>query len=344
MSAGKPLLSVRALRTHFPVSHRARLWAKRQVVHAVDGVDFDIMPGRTLGLVGESGSGKSTVALSILRLVRPTAGKVVFDGIGLLSLPQEEMRRLRRRLQIIFQDPYSSLNPRERVGEIVRRPLDIHSIGSARERSQRVDELFDLVGLRQAQQDLFPHQFSGGQRQRIAIARAIATFPELVVCDEPVSALDVAIQAQIINLLRRLQREFGLTYLFISHDLGVVREMCDSIAVMYFGQIVEEAPRRDLFERPLHPYTQALLSAVPKLDSDDRAPRLVLEGDPPNPIDLPKGCRFASRCPMAVARCRSEAPVLRRFGSHAVACHRVPDAEVSGEEAREFEQTLRGLS
>lgn len=344
MSGMAPLLAVRGLRTHFAVGRRLLPWAKEALVHAVDGIDFDIMPGTTFGLVGESGSGKSSAALSVLRLVRATAGSVFFAGQDLLALPEPAMRRLRRHMQIVFQDPYSSLNPRQRAGDIVRKPLDIHRIGTPGERARRVDELFEVVGLRAEQQRLYPHQFSGGQRQRIAIARAIATYPRFVVCDEPVSALDVAIQAQIINLLRRLQREFRLTYLFISHDLGVVREICDRVAVLYFGRIIEEADREDLFLRPLHPYTQALLAAVPRLDGEERhgGPRLI-DGPPPDPTAPPVGCRFADRCPHAMPRCRAEAPALRRFGSHAVACHLVPEPALRSDTGRPFEETAKGL-
>lgn len=329
MSAGmgETLLSVRDLKVHFTLK-RKHLWADAPVVHAVDGVDFTVRRGTTFGLVGESGSGKTTTALAVMRLVKATGGAIEHNGVDVLALEGEALRLHRRQMQIIFQDPYSSLNPRVRAGAIVREPLDLMQVGSPAERADRVAELFRHVGLRPEQQALFPHQFSGGQRQRIGVARALATQPDLIVCDEPVSALDVAIQAQILNLLRRLQDEFGLTYLFISHDLGVVQYMCDEIAVMYLGQIVEQADRVALFQNPLHPYTWALLSAVPSADPKlrDRASRIRLAGDPPSPIDLPKGCRFASRCPFAEPRCHGEAPALRTFGDgHRVACHLVDE-------------------
>lgn len=321
------LLTVRDLKVHFAQARRHPL-ATPSKVHAVDGVSFDVRRGATFGLVGESGSGKTTTALAVMRLVAATSGEIQLNDEQVLELTGERLRQLRRHMQIIFQDPYSSLNPRLRAGQIVRAPLDQLDVGDPAERDARVAELFRHVGLRPEQQALFPHQFSGGQRQRIGIARALATQPDLIVCDEPVSALDVAIQAQILNLLRRLQSEFGLTYLFISHDLGVVQHMCDDIAVMYLGQIVEHADRTSLFGRPRHPYTWALLSAVPSADPAlrNRDDRIRLQGDPPSPIDLPAGCRFASRCPFAEQRCRTEAPVLRTIqDGHRVSCHLVGD-------------------
>ena len=326
-NAGQPLLAVRDLKVHFGLK-RPHLFAAQPVVHAVDGVSFEVTRGTTFGLVGESGSGKTTTALAVMRLVAATAGRISHNGTDVLGLEGEALRLHRRHMQIIFQDPYSSLNPRFRAGAIVREPLDLMDVGEASQRDERVAELFRYVGLLPEQRALFPHQFSGGQRQRIGVARALATQPDLIVCDEPVSALDVAIQAQILNLLRRLQDEFGLTYLFISHDLGVVQYMCDEIAVMYLGQIVEQADRISLFKNPLHPYTWALLSAVPSADPKlrDRADRIRLTGDPPSPIDLPQGCRFASRCPFAEARCHAEAPPLRTVGDgHRVACHLVDE-------------------
>ena len=318
------LLRVSDLKVHFPVRRRSPFAPRRQV-HAVDGVSFEVPRGRSFGIVGESGSGKTTTALAVMRLVPVTGGRIEFDGTDLTALDGEALRRARRRFQMVFQDPYSSLNPRLTAGAIVREPLDLMDVGTPAERTARVAELFRRVGLRPEQQALFPHQFSGGQRQRIGIARALATRPDLIVCDEPVSALDVAIQAQILNLLVELQREYGLSYLFISHDLGVVRHMCDEIAVMYLGRIVEMADRAALFRRPLHPYTWALLSAVPGLGG--RSGRVRLEGDPPSPIELPPGCRFAGRCPFAEERCRREEPMLRPVaGGRKVACHRVtPD-------------------
>ena len=322
-SEAEPLLSVRGLKVHFRI---ARSGWKREpvVVHAVDGVSFDLHAGRTLAIVGESGSGKTTTAMAVMRLTPPTAGAIRFGGVDLAALDGEPLRALRRRLQLVFQDPYSALNPRQRAGDIVRAPLDLMGIGAPSERQARVDEVFQLVGLRPEQQQLFPHQFSGGQRQRLNIARALASGPELVVCDEPVSALDIAIRAQILNLLRRIQRERGQSFLFISHDMAVVEHICDDIAVMYLGQIVEQAPRNAFFSRPLHPYSVALLSAVPTVRGgrERAAHRIRLAGDPPNPIDPPAGCRFAGRCPAAQARCEGEAPALREVApGHRVACH-----------------------
>jgi len=324
------LLRVSDLKVHFPLRRR-HPFAKPSKVHAVDGIDFAIRRGTTFGLVGESGSGKTTTALAVMRLIEATSGSVDLQGTDLLALRGEALRLRRRHMQIIFQDPYSSLNPRVRAGAIVREPLDQLDVGPADGREERVAELFRHVGLRPEQRALFPHQFSGGQRQRIGIARALATQPELIVCDEPVSALDVAIQAQILNLLRRLQAEFGLTYLFISHDLGVVQHMCDEIAVMYLGQIVEQADRLSLFRTPLHPYTWALLSAVPSARRGaGRNVRVALTGDPPSPIDPQPGCRFASRCPFAEARCRTDTPALRTVGAgHRVACHLVDEQGVA---------------
>ena len=325
MKPADALLSVRDLAVHFPIGRRGP-FGRPQTVHAVDGVSFEVERGATFGLVGESGSGKTTTALALMRLTAARGGDVRLGDTDLLALQGEVLRRERRRMQMIFQDPYSSLNPRVRAGASVREPLDLMRIGTPGEREERVAELFRLVGLRSEQRALFPHQFSGGQRQRIGIARALATQPELVVCDEPVSALDVAIQAQILNLLRRLQAEFGLTYLFISHDLGVVQYMCDEIAVMYLGRIVERTGRARLFREPLHPYTWALLSAVPSADPTFRRARarVKLEGDPPSPIDPPPGCRFAGRCPFVEARCRERDPPLRAIRpGHQVACHLV---------------------
>jgi len=321
------LLTVDDLRVHFPL-RRATPFAPKRTVKAVDGVTFAVPKGRTFGIVGESGSGKTTTALAVMRLTEITAGTVRLGDEPLSALEGEALRHARRRVQMIFQDPYSSLNPRMRAGSIVEEPLELMGIGAEAERRERARELFAQVGLRPDQLQLFPHQFSGGQRQRIGIARALATKPELVVCDEPVSALDVAIQAQILNLLVNLQREYGLAYLFISHDLGVVQYLCDEVAVMYLGRIVEQAPREALFEDPLHPYTWALLSAVPRVGRRrrDGAARLRLEGDPPSPINPPPGCRFSTRCPYAEARCKAEEPVLREVKpGHRIACHLVRD-------------------
>lgn len=319
----EPLLQVEGLRTYFRLP-KPHLFAPVRVVFAVDEVSFQVERGKTFGLVGESGCGKSTTALSILRLVEPTSGSIKFAGLDLLALNPEEMRQLRRRMQIIFQDPYSSLNPRATAVEIVAAPLNIQQIGTPRERADRVTELFRLVGLRPEHQGAYPHQFSGGQRQRICIARALSSSPDLIVCDEPVSALDVAIRAQILNLLSKLQRDLGLTYIFISHDMAVVQHICDEIAVMYLGKIVEVADRRTLFKQPLHPYTQALLSAVPTIDQEVKRSirRIRLVGDPPSPMNPPSGCRFHTRCARAEAICRHEIPALKEVSpGHSVACH-----------------------
>ena len=319
------LLQVDDLQVHFPRPGKG-LFGRPEVVKAVDGVSFSLRRGSTLAVVGESGSGKTTTALAVMRLAPVTAGRMQLGNTDLGGLSGEALRQARRRMQIVFQDPFSSLNPRQRAGDAVRAPLDLMDVGTPAEREARVAELFTQVGLRPEQRQLFPHQFSGGQRQRINIARALATRPELVVCDEPVSALDIAIRAQILNLLARLQRELGLSYLFISHDMAVVEHICDDIAVMYLGQIVERAPRQAFFARPLHPYSVALMSAVPTVRGgrERAARRIRLAGDPPSPIDPPAGCRFAGRCPVAVPACSAEAPPLREAApGHWVRCIRV---------------------
>lgn len=326
----KPLLEVRDLKVHFKLK-RESWFAEPSVVHAVDGVSFDIQPGRTLGLVGESGCGKTTTGRALLGLVKSTGGQVLFDGTDLSTLSTEEMFPLRERMQIIFQDPYSALNPRQTVGDIVMDPLLVHGIGTAAERQERAEELFALVGLRKNQMSLYPHQFSGGQRQRICIARALALNPKFIVCDEHVSALDVAIQAQVLNLLCRLQDDLQLTYLFISHDLAVVQHMCDEIAVMYLGVIVEKADRKSLFQTPRHPYTRALLSAVLTSGAGQKVERIRLAGDIPNPINKPSGCRFRTRCPYAQPICSEVEPALEeKSPGHWEACHldtsQAPDA------------------
>ncbi|WP_338499697.1 oligopeptide/dipeptide ABC transporter ATP-binding protein [Delftia tsuruhatensis] len=319
------LLQVDDLQVHFPRPGKG-LFGRPEVVKAVDGVSFSLRRGSTLAVVGESGSGKTTTALAVMRLAPVTAGRMQLGDTDLGGLSGEALRQARRRMQIVFQDPFSSLNPRQRAGDAVRAPLDLMDVGTPAEREARVAELFTQVGLRPEQRQLFPHQFSGGQRQRINIARALATRPELVVCDEPVSALDIAIRAQILNLLARLQRELGLSYLFISHDMAVVEHICDDIAVMYLGQIVERAPRQAFFARPLHPYSVALMSAVPTVRGgrERAARRIRLAGDPPSPIDPPAGCRFAGRCPVAVPACSAETPPLREAApGHWVRCIRV---------------------
>jgi len=319
------LLQMRDVEVCFSLK-RSGLFAKPPLLRAVDGVSLSVRKGQTMGIVGESGSGKTTLVLAVARLVQVTGGQIDMNGVDLLGLSGEALRNERHNMQFIFQDPYSSLNPRLRAEKIVREPLDRLKIGSTRSRDERIRELFEQVGLRRDQLRLFPHQFSGGQRQRIGIARAIASNPSLVICDEPVSALDVGVQAQILNLLRRLQEQLGLTYVFISHDLGVIQHMCDDIAVMYMGKIVEQADREALFNDPKHPYTRALLSAVPSADPSrrNRERRITIAGDPPNPIKLPPGCRFASRCPLVEERCRVDAPQLGDVAqTHRVACHLV---------------------
>lgn len=323
-----PLLDIRDLSVRFPVRTRGAGWGQKRYLTAVNDISFTVERGETLAIVGESGSGKTTAALAVARLVAgETEGQVWLEGQDLLPLRGEQLQAMRRRVQMIFQDPYSSLNPRRRAEDIVREPLDSLTDRPMAEKREIVDGLFQAVGLRPEQKRLFPHQFSGGQRQRIGIARALSTRPEVIICDEPVSALDVAVQAQILNLLRRLQGEFGLTYVFISHDLGVVQHMSDSIAVMYMGKIVEHADRLPLFNSPRHPYTKALLSAVPSVDPEVRArtKRILIPGDPPDPFDLPRGCGFASRCPLAEPRCREITPPLVALGpGHRVACHLAP--------------------
>ena len=316
------LLKVTQLVKHFPV--KGGVFSKTvDKVHAVDGVSFAIAPGETLGMVGESGCGKSTTGRCVLRLIAPTSGHIWFDGHDVTHVNKAQLRALARDMQIIFQDPYASLNPRMTVGAIVGEALIIHKLAvSARERDERVVELLETVGLHPDHLRRYPHEFSGGQRQRIGIARALAVKPKLIICDEPVSALDVSIQAQVINLLEDLQEKMGLTYLFIAHDLSVVEHISQRVAVMYLGRIVEMAPSRDLYTTPRHPYTEALLSAVPIPDPTVKRKRVVLEGDVPNPINPPAGCHFHPRCPRAQERCRVEAPVLREMAPGCqAACH-----------------------
>ena len=322
-----PLLNVENLSVHFPMKRKG-LFGPRPMLKAVDDISFAVSEGQTLAIVGESGSGKTTAALAVAQLVATAGGKVQLDGEDILGAEGPALARMREKVQFIFQDPYSSLNPRKRAEDLVREPLDSLTDKSREEKQQIVDELFTAVGLRKEQQRLFPHQFSGGQRQRIGIARALATRPRVIICDEPVSALDVAVQAQILNLLRKLQTDFGLTYLFISHDLGVVQHVSDKIAVMYMGKVVELADRLNLFNSPAHPYTQALLSAVPSVDRKEREARkrILIPGDPPDPMNLPRGCRFANRCPVAMDICKQVEPALRSVSNgHSAACHLVEE-------------------
>jgi len=322
--SGKNLLDVKALKMHFPLTQGIIFQRQVGAVRAVDGIDFFVEKGETLGLVGESGCGKSTTGRAILQLYKPTAGNVVFDGIELTSLGGEQMRRMRRRMQMIFQDPYASLNPRMTVGNIIGEPLEVHNLARGKEKTERVQELLRVVGLNPYFTNRYPHEFSGGQRQRIGVARALAVEPEFIVADEPISALDVSIQAQIINLLEELQDRFKLTYLFIAHDLSVVRHISDRVAVMYLGKIVELADRVDLYERPLHPYSQALLSAVPIPDPavESKRKRIILTGDVPSPVNPPSGCRFHTRCWKAQQICSEVDPeFIEHEPRHWAACH-----------------------
>jgi oligopeptide/dipeptide ABC transporter ATP-binding protein len=321
-SDATPLLKLRGLKKHFPL-RRSSVFS-RAVAHvkAVDGVDLDVCAGETLGLVGESGCGKSTLGRLMLRLIEPTSGEVSFDGQDLRALGRGAMKRLRRQMQMVFQDPYGSLNPRMTVRQTIEEAFLIHRIGSARERREAALALMNDVGLDAGLIDRYPHEFSGGQRQRIGIARALALKPRLIVCDEPVSALDMSIQAQVLNLLKDLQERFGLTYVFISHDLRAVRFLSDRVAVMYLGRIIEVAPADDIYARPVHPYTEALIKAIPQPNADAKRADDVIEGDVPSPVNPPTGCHFHPRCPLAIDVCRSAMPELRAIGpGRSVACH-----------------------
>ncbi|MCC6800968.1 MAG: dipeptide ABC transporter ATP-binding protein [Anaerolineae bacterium] len=320
------LLEVTDLKKYFPIKSGIVIQREVAAVKAVDGVSFKVYKGETLGLVGESGCGKSTTGRTILQLYRPTAGSVKYAGQEISTLKGEALRRMRREMQMIFQDPYASLNPRMSVGRIVAEPLVVHNIGTKKEREERVAALLEMVGLNPYFVRRYPHEFSGGQRQRIGLARSLALNPSFIVADEPISALDVSIQAQVVNLLQRLQEELGLTYLFIAHDLSMVRHLCNRVAVMYLGKIVEVAESEELYTNPLHPYTQALLSAVPVPDPsvEERRQRIILKGDVPSPINPPKGCNFNTRCPVSVDVCFDTEPELVEvLPGHWVACHRV---------------------
>jgi oligopeptide transport system ATP-binding protein len=320
------LVDVENLQVHFPVMAGFIVSRKIAENKAVDGVNFNVKRGETVGLVGESGCGKSTTGRAILQLYKPTGGKIVFDGKDMATLRGEELRQTRRRMQMIFQDPYASLNPRMSIRDIIGEPLLIHKLGNSSERRERVAELMRIVGLNPYYATRFPHEFSGGQRQRIGIARSLAVSPDFIVCDEPVSALDVSIQAQIINLLEELQEQFGLTYLFIAHDLAVVRHISDRVAVMYLGKMMELSDRNEIYDNPLHPYTKALLSAVPIPDPalERKRERIILTGDVPSSLRPPRGCVFHTRCPIAIDECREAIPEWREVQpGHWVACHRV---------------------
>lgn len=315
------VLEVKNLKKWFPIDDK--LFGKpTSFVKAVDDVSFNVNKNEVLGLVGESGCGKTTIGRSILRLTEPTSGSIIFNGENLLEMKKEELRKKRSKMQMVFQDPYSSLSPRMKIGKIIAEPMEIHNIGTKENRKKRVEELLEIVGLEKSHAYRYPHEFSGGQRQRIGIARVLAADPEFIICDEPVSALDVSIQSQILNLLVDLREQFGLTMIFISHDLSVVEHLCDRIIVMYLGKVMEISKKEDLYKRPLHPYTYALLSAIPVPDPKAKKERIILEGDTPSPVNPPKGCRFHTRCVRAQdICCEKEPPLIEVEEAHSVACH-----------------------
>ncbi|MEH7010001.1 dipeptide ABC transporter ATP-binding protein [Neobacillus niacini] len=316
------IIKVENLKKHFPIQDPLPFKKSNQSVKAVDGVSFEVYRGETLGIVGESGCGKSTMARLINQLIRPSEGSVEFKGQDLATLGTKEIRASRKSIQMVFQNPYASLDPRKTIKQLLAEPLEIHHVGTKQSQKERVYELLDVVGLSSYHADRYPHEFSGGQRQRINIARALALNPDVIICDEPVSALDVSVQAQVINLLKDLQKKFDLTYIFISHDLNVVRYMCDRIAVMYLGKIVEIGRYDEIYENPLHPYTKALLSAVPKESPYEKKERILLKGDVPSPVNPPSGCHFHQRCPYAMDHCKSVYPELKQHETkQRVACH-----------------------
>lgn len=320
ITPGNKILEVKGLKKYFPIKNA--LGKTENYVQAVNNVSFDLISGETYGLVGESGCGKSTLGRTVIRLTEPTEGEVRYNGQNIFQLSKSQMRKVRQEIQMVFQDPYSSLNPRMRIGDILEEPMIIHRLGNKDERTNRVFEILEKVGLRPEHGYRFPHEFSGGQRQRIGIARALVVNPKIVICDEPVSALDVSIQAQVINLLKDLQKQLNLTYLFVAHDISVVRHISDRIGVMYLGKLVEEAPTDRLFASPMHPYTKALLSAVPIPNPEIKQQKFHLKGEIPSPIDPPSGCFFHTRCPFATDKCKTEVPNMREFApGHKAACH-----------------------